>query len=729
VLRTPKDTPFNKLFENKTVLRDIIHPQPDIKSHVQFAQTCHQAHSLFKNAVTTKEIHEIDYYLLFDEIGWLSKMKENILITNYENSPIVIINKYSNYLKNHCKKMIERSKNNIILKTAENLLKILKQHPQTLPEIINIVTLEYCRQQYSKKYEAIFASFIINHLRNLVKNNHPLITYMDIISCEPLIKVLSDIFTLIDNNASKNANLLKKHADFFVDMIYPSKRIFPSQLVNLLKSLDSLSMNKINRFFFHTKIKKNRERVLHMLFDLDCVRMLDPTKLPRALKSIARISQLPTYQWIKHPEQSYTDAPIMQQIREIPFLKDKIFFRAQAGLWKDSDLAPHLSDSMPSTFVPTREMGLVINEKYLYELRCLGGNEFFLEHTDGDKIHCMYFNTENFAKKMTLTLDGLYKIGEWQKEYSNQQMRVFKMPDTPSTMINVLQSMGILIKVTVDKLFTERITQSEQIDFLMELLKNEFENDNNEYLILYPALSDIYTKKSIQESLNNEKAMTAVICTGTGAWFGLYKGIISRLLMNGIDVMTFSYRGHELSEGTPTDQKIFQDLEIVCHYLMENKMLSNEQILLYASCTGLGPCSQYVKKHPETNLFIDRSFSRLSTLTANLIQEKNVFHLPNGIKQLVGRAARVAMPYLANFENLSHLQHAEGKGEIALITAENDEVVEDEAQILKKGLPLAHHISAPTLFGHSGNWLKDPEMIVQFESYLGEKKFTRNRCS
>lgn len=695
--------------------------------------TGYQTHHLFKHSVfnTTKLMldkqptgtkSEIDYYALFLALGWITIINGNRPLTHHENLPIAAIGHYANHWRRKCDQLLLSNPDAKIKKAAKHLLIVINTHPEKILKIMNEVTLEYCRREFSKRYEKPIVELTIGYLATLITDRHSLITSNDISSSKPLLDTQTEVFALIQQHSLKQSDLLKKNAIFFISHLFPTKQLL-IPLTLLIPSLDMLSTNKLQRFFHYANIKKQHKKIVAILnAPYWCT---DKTQFSSALKAAIRMAQLPTYSWINKPSTHHAETRMMQYMRETRLLNEMVFVNYQAGFWKCSDLPPTFvtphspSDQVLPIKVP-RAIGLAINEKNLYELRRLGGIELFLQHLNEDNIHCMYFNAISFSEALVSMLNPFQKMGEWKQKETEQHIRIYASPYPLSKEARTLLSVGVLIKSSLTQLLTEVLAlcdmkAHEQIDLLLLILRNEFANQQTEYLIMYPPLLAAH---------QSPKPVTAVICAGANVWFGIYKGMIARLLMNGLNVMAFSYRGHELSEGTPNDHKLCQDLEIVCHYLIEDKRLSNEQIILYASCTGLAPSAQYVYHHPQTNLIIDRSFSRGSTMIKALIQDKNVFQLSNGIiKKLTAQTMSTVIPYFINYENLTYLENT--NSEIALITSDKDEILGEQALSLKKGLPRAHHITSPAMFGHGGNLLRDKKMIDKLEGYLGEKHFAR----
>ena len=517
---------------------------------------------------------------------------------------------------------------------------------------------------------------------------------------------------LIDRKVGKDEQALQQNGAFFVSLIYPEEKLSKKEMAKLIAAFKDFSLVQVEEFFDYAHTEENKQRVVSMVRD---ILPADVKKLPVALKSLARVGQLQTHQWTKNVPHTHWDAPIMRQIREYAPIRTTVF--QKGSFWRASDIHPDEAGGLVE--VRQREVGLAINEVYLRELRRIGGKEFFLENPDGERIHCMQLDAETFTEKASSALDKLQLLGDWGKAGSDQHMRIYEGSRRSSKKIKTLKSMGVLVDIPLKQVRKEidnlEISREEKVELFNRL------SSKKDYYVMVPSLISGKVKDG-KEFVEAEKPVTAVLCAGSGVWFGLYKPMIARLLLNGIDVMAFSYRGHELSEGVPTDQKVFQDLETVSHYLFEGKKISKDQLLLYASCMGLGPAAQYVNDHPQTNLFIDRSFSRLSTLSARMVSGMEM-RMPRVSTPVASRVAQVAMPYLIDFENLSHLKNA--KGDIAIITSEADEFIGPETEALKAGMPNAHHITSPANFGHAGNWLKDPAMIEQFESYLVDKQMAR----
>jgi hypothetical protein len=251
----------------------------------------------------------------------------------------------------------------------------------------------------------------------------------------------------------------------------------------------------------------------------------------------------------------------------------------------------------------------------------------------------------------------------------------------------------------------EELDQSEK-DLLSFLGIVEKDLYRNILILRLPSASDA-------EIPTLENNPTAIICGGSGVWFTAYCPMIANLLINGMDVMAFSYRGYELSEGTPTEMKMYQDLETCFQYLKQEKKLKKDNLVLYASSLGLGVAAKFIEKYPQIQLIIDRSFASLGVVVESVLKDQR--------NALVSKAARLALPLIVDFRNASKL--AKSRGNIFLVIDKNDSLIPDsESKALAASMPeckdCVYRILYTRGYDHDGNWLENPKYRASFEAFL-----------
>lgn len=632
--------------------------------------------------------YEKQCYEFFKESGYVKEQLGTVwgvLRSRSKNNPLLD----TECLKEYCDNKKETSP------IAAQVHHLLESNPEGLTALLHGVTCEHIRSKIGAKSPSGVLHAIVDRVfKNSVKKEN---------ACLMLLSAA------LAKESPKVQEILNAHSTALVTFLSgrsAASQITEEKLSVLLTALEEYANrthSDLSLFFSVITTPAGQKRLLEML------RQLKPGELPEAFESMVRVAKIISHEWTREPQHVRSDFALIRKIKEMPILQKSIFLGSQKTIWPNEheEMRDREGVGAPDGFgnkiaVNQRELALLINERYLAQLRKAGGQELFLTSSDGDKIHTMEFNAEDFVAKVKETLSELTLLKEGTRANEKvadleQPMKIYSLERPFSSNVQNLIDLGILVEKPANMA-------------LKECAPNEDVKDGTgSVLVMYPPIAS--TKEAL---LADQESTTAIICTGSGVWFGLYKSMIARLLLNGINVQAFSYRGYEHSEGIPTDTQLAEDVELVAHHLKE-KGVKDEQILLYASCLGLGPAAHYVKNHPKTDIFIDRSFAKLSTVAVQVI-EKGTVAKSKIIRHIAAKIAMVVLPKLVNFENLELLKNAEGK--IALVTAETDDIVGEQKEVLKEGLSQATHIS--TQRGHVGNWLQEPSTLAHFEAFLAK---------
>jgi len=87
----------------------------------------------------------------------------------------------------------------------------------------------------------------------------------------------------------------------------------------------------------------------------------------------------------------------------------------------------------------------------------------------------------------------------------------------------------------------------------------------------------------------------------------------------GLNVMIFDYRGYGQSEGKPTEKGTYDDANAAWNYLVTEKNVSEEQILIYGRSLG-GPIAAWLAKEQNpTGLILESTFTSYDDIAGNLI--------------------------------------------------------------------------------------------------------------
>jgi pimeloyl-ACP methyl ester carboxylesterase len=316
----------------------------------------------------------------------------------------------------------------------------------------------------------------------------------------------------------------------------------------------------------------------------------------------------------------------------------------------------------------------VKNKEALKTLEAIGGEKLAIQTSNKDLLHGMYFNSKDFEFQLSNILQVKDKRIVLKEES--------EIPEDKKVFAKAVKS-----------LYMDQTLLSYPLDHYKKLPKRD----------------------------EGDSQPTVIICTGSGVWFSVYKSLIAKLLLSGINVLTFNYRGYEQSEGFPTDAKLIDDVESCHRYLKREYGLKKQDLLVYGSCFGAGPASALAKNHPGVNLFIDRSFSDFRNVARDQMAESRWASLVHKI-----------MPAIVNFNVGRNLEQV--KGHVGVMVAFKDEFIsQDETERLLGHMPNNSnrvYMNIMTDCGHSGNWLNlsdesNRETIKGFDNFLVQANLKR----
>lgn len=151
----------------------------------------------------------------------------------------------------------------------------------------------------------------------------------------------------------------------------------------------------------------------------------------------------------------------------------------------------------------------------------------------------------------------------------------------------------------------------------------------------------------------------------------------------GYNVVLFNYRGVGESEG-----KIFQgedlikDGKAVLKYvrgLYDNEKGADGKILLHGQSIGGGAATGVAAENPDVHLLNERSFSRLSDAVEGIVGK----YFTSFATKVISKVAKGIMGELDSISHLNRRLEAGGKGKTLIITAKKDEIIRENAKIVR----------------------------------------------
>jgi uncharacterized protein len=177
---------------------------------------------------------------------------------------------------------------------------------------------------------------------------------------------------------------------------------------------------------------------------------------------------------------------------------------------------------------------------------------------------------------------------------------------------------------------------------------------------------------------SNEGFPTIVYYHGNAAHLGDRAGILSALADKGFGVLAVSYRGYGKSEGSPSEQGLYQDARAAIQFLMDQKILA-ERLMLYGESLGTGVATQMATEYPVGGLILQAPYTSVAGRAAEIYYYVPVRYLIRDRYDSIDKIAKVKAPLL--------LFHGELDTIIPVIHGRR---LFDRATCLKKAFFLSH---------------------------------------
>ena len=86
----------------------------------------------------------------------------------------------------------------------------------------------------------------------------------------------------------------------------------------------------------------------------------------------------------------------------------------------------------------------------------------------------------------------------------------------------------------------------------------------------------------------------------------------------GLSTLIFDYRGYGRSQGKPTEEGTYLDAEAARRYLVEEKGISSDEIILFGRSVGGAVAAWLARKHPPKALIVESAFVSVPVFAAEL---------------------------------------------------------------------------------------------------------------
>lgn len=108
---------------------------------------------------------------------------------------------------------------------------------------------------------------------------------------------------------------------------------------------------------------------------------------------------------------------------------------------------------------------------------------------------------------------------------------------------------------------------------------------------------------------NHRSDFTILFSHGNAEDIGHIDPFVKQVRDSGFAVFTFDYRGYGLSEGSPSENKAYKDIDAAYDYLVSDLNIPAERIILHGRSLGGGVAVDLAARKPIGGLIIESSFT------------------------------------------------------------------------------------------------------------------------
>jgi len=114
----------------------------------------------------------------------------------------------------------------------------------------------------------------------------------------------------------------------------------------------------------------------------------------------------------------------------------------------------------------------------------------------------------------------------------------------------------------------------------------------------------------------DDSANTVLFCYGNGGNMSRRMYTIQFFLDLGVNLFIFDYRGFGQSDGKPSESNTYDDAEAAYHWLVDNKGLSPDKIVIFGRSMGGGVATELATRVPSAGLVVESSFTSVVELSS-----------------------------------------------------------------------------------------------------------------
>ena len=114
----------------------------------------------------------------------------------------------------------------------------------------------------------------------------------------------------------------------------------------------------------------------------------------------------------------------------------------------------------------------------------------------------------------------------------------------------------------------------------------------------------------------------------------------------GLNVLIFDYRGYGESDGKPSEKGTYLDVKAAWNYLLEERMISPEEIIIFGRSLGAAMAADLASQHPSAGVILESAFTSVPDMAASLYPWLPVRLLSRYRYNNLDKIGRITVPLL-----------------------------------------------------------------------------------
>lgn len=163
-----------------------------------------------------------------------------------------------------------------------------------------------------------------------------------------------------------------------------------------------------------------------------------------------------------------------------------------------------------------------------------------------------------------------------------------------------------------------------------------------------------------------------IYCHGQAENIGYYQAPLKFLFDNGFGVLALEYRGHGKSEGKPTEEGVYTDVEAAIHYLSEEQDIHIKDMVLWGRSLGGAVVAEMATRHKVKGVILESTFTSIVDAANSILDNDNNHEVFGPGRKMLFRLANV-LPTTQEFKTEEKMKKI--KSPIFIAHSKKDDII------------------------------------------------------